>query len=111
MKRACWRERRRAAVGPVPARHDLGTRGVAAERGVTLGVALILDRLAGEPPRALHPVVWLGMLATLIERRAPSTTPTAQLAYGTALVGVVVGSASVLATLAEVVLGRLPLGP
>jgi adenosylcobinamide-phosphate synthase len=78
---------------------------------VTLGVALILDRLAGEPPRALHPVVWLGMLATLIERRAPSTTLTSQLATGAALVGVVVGTASVIATLAEAVLARLPAGP
>jgi adenosylcobinamide-phosphate synthase len=78
---------------------------------VTLGVALILDRLAGEPPRALHPVVWLGMLATLIERRAPSTTSTSQLATGAALVGVVVGTASVIATLAEAVLARLPAGP
>ena len=78
---------------------------------MTLGVALILDRLAGEPPRALHPVVWLGMLATLIERRAPSTTSTSQLATGAALVGVVVGTASVIATLAEAVLARLPPGP
>jgi adenosylcobinamide-phosphate synthase len=78
---------------------------------VTLGVALILDRLAGEPPRALHPVVWLGMLAALIERRAPSTTSTSQLAAGAALVGVVVGTASVIAALAEAVLARLPAGP
>jgi adenosylcobinamide-phosphate synthase len=78
---------------------------------VTLGVALILDRLAGEPPRALHPVVWLGKLATLIERRAPSTTSTSQLAAGAALVGVVVGTASIIATLAEVVLARLLPGP
>jgi adenosylcobinamide-phosphate synthase len=78
---------------------------------VTLGVALILDRLAGEPPQALHPVVWLGKVATLIERRAPSTTATSQLATGAALVGVVVGTASVIATLAEAVLARLPPGP
>jgi adenosylcobinamide-phosphate synthase len=77
---------------------------------VTLGVALILDRLAGEPPQALHPVVWLGKVATLIERRAPSTTATSQLATGAALVGVVVGTASVIATLAEAVLARLPPG-
>jgi adenosylcobinamide-phosphate synthase len=78
---------------------------------VTLGVALILDRLAGEPPRALHPVVWLGKLATLMERRAPSTTATSQLAAGAALVGVVVGTASIIATLAEAVLAQLPLEP
>ena len=77
---------------------------------MTLGVALILDRLAGEPPQALHPVVWLGKVATLIERRAPSTTATSQLATGAALVGVVVGTASVIATLAEAVLARLPPG-
>jgi adenosylcobinamide-phosphate synthase len=77
---------------------------------VTLGVALILDRLAGEPPQALHPVVWLGKVATLIERRAPSTTATSQLATGAALVGIVVSTASVIAALAEAVLARLPPG-
>jgi adenosylcobinamide-phosphate synthase len=75
---------------------------------LTLGVAQILDRLVGEPPRALHPVVWLGRLATLLQRRAPGTTPTGQFASGAALVGVVVGTAFVTAVLAEAVLGRLP---
>src|SRR5215212_5696845 len=46
-----------------------------------------------------------------MERRVRITDPTAQLAAGTALVGVVVGTTSVIATLAEVVLGRLPPGP
>src|SRR5215212_3391497 len=46
-----------------------------------------------------------------MERRVRITDPTAQLAAGAALVCVVVGSASVIATLAEAVLARLPLGP
>jgi adenosylcobinamide-phosphate synthase len=81
------------------------------ERLLTLVVAQVIDRVLGEPPPALHPVVWIGVLAMTMERRAPSTTSTSQLAYGAALVSVVVGTASVTAALAEVVLGRLPLGP
>jgi adenosylcobinamide-phosphate synthase len=78
------------------------------ERAVTLGVALIIDQLVGEPPRALHPVVRIGALVTAIERRAPRNSPAAQLVYGAALVGVVVGAAATTALLAEAILGHLP---
>src|SRR4051794_1577421 len=84
---------------------------VRGERLLTLVVAQVIDRVLGEPPSALHPVVWIGALAATMERRVRITNPTPQLAAGAALVGVVVGTASVVAALAEVVLGRLPLGP
>jgi len=80
------------------------------ERLLTLVIAQVIDRVLGEPPAALHPVVWIGALAATMERRVRITDPTAQLAAGAALVCVVVGSASVIATLAEAVLGRLPWG-
>lgn len=97
-----------AAVG---CRGSVRTRHVLGERMLTLGVAQLIDHLMGEPPRALHPVVWLGSLAAVIERPAPRTSPASQLAAGTVLLGVVVGMASVTAAIGEAVLARLPLAP
>jgi adenosylcobinamide-phosphate synthase len=70
--------------------------------------ALVIDRLLGEPPASLHPVVWIGGAAAAFERRAPTRTPIAQLLSGVALVGIVVGVAAGVAALAEVVVERLP---
>jgi adenosylcobinamide-phosphate synthase len=36
-----------------------------------LALALVLDVLVGEPPTALHPVVWMGRLLDWLEARAP----------------------------------------
>lgn len=38
---------------------------------LTLAAALAIDQLAGEWPRALHPVVWIGKLISVCERLAP----------------------------------------
>ena len=84
---------------------------VRSERLLTLVVAQVIDHVLGEPPSAVHPVVWIGALAATMERGVRFTDPTPQVAYGAALVGVVVATASVIATLAEAVLARLPLGP
>lgn len=46
-------------------------------------IALVLDRI-GEPPGAIHPVVWIGALIAKLERLAPSTDRS-QLAYGALL--------------------------
>jgi adenosylcobinamide-phosphate synthase len=54
-------------------------------RSVVLAVALALDSALGEPPAALHPVVWFGRLVALLERRARRGTPRRELASGTAL--------------------------
>ena len=40
--------------------------------GAVLLLALALDRVMGEPPPALHPVVWMGRLITLLERFFPA---------------------------------------
>lgn len=50
------------------------------EKGAILLVALSVDML-GEPPLALHPVVWYGKLIRWLERRAPEHPP-GQLIYG-----------------------------
>jgi adenosylcobinamide-phosphate synthase len=52
------------------------THGLAA-----LGGALALDLIAGEPPNALHPVVWMGRLQRALRRRAPKP-PARAFAWG-----------------------------
>ena len=48
---------------------------------VVLGGALALDVFVGEPPNALHPVVWMGHYYRALRRRAPKS-PAAAFAYG-----------------------------
>ena len=45
-------------------------------------LALAIDASLGEPPRAIHPVVWMGKIISLLERFAPVQNMQAQLAYG-----------------------------
>ncbi len=45
-------------------------------------IALALDLLVGEPPAALHPVVWMGKLVKFWERFAPRQNHDLQLLYG-----------------------------
>ncbi len=47
-----------------------------------LFVALIIDLVLGEPHRFIHPVVWMGKLISIVERRAPGRFPSAQFIYG-----------------------------
>lgn len=54
-----------------------------------LAVALALDVVLGEPPNALHPVVWMGKLTSVLERLAPHRDPAGQLVAG-ALIALVV---------------------
>ena len=55
------------------------------EAGVLLG-ALVLDLAFREPPRALHPVVWTGTLASWIEKRTlPGKGPAAAFLTGLSL--------------------------
>jgi adenosylcobinamide-phosphate synthase len=53
----------------------------AAHALVVLAGALALDVVAGEPPNALHPVVWMGRFYAALRRRAPRR-PAAAFAYG-----------------------------
>ena len=48
----------------------------------TLLGAVALDLALGEPPAALHPVVWMGRLATRLQRLAPARGHLAQLVAG-----------------------------
>lgn len=52
---------------------------------VVLALAVALDLAVGEPPAALHPVVWVGRVISFLERGAPRGTR-AQLIYGGAIV-------------------------
>jgi len=53
-----------------------------------LALALALDLALGEPPAALHPVVWMGKVISFLERGAPRAAR-AQLIYGGAMVALV----------------------
>lgn len=54
-------------------------------RSVVLAAALALDLAFGEPPAAIHPVVWFGKLAAVLEQRASRGAPPVELAGGAAL--------------------------
>lgn len=38
---------------------------------LTLGIAVILDLILGEPPTAIHPVAWMGSAISFVRKRAP----------------------------------------
>jgi adenosylcobinamide-phosphate synthase len=71
---------------------------------MSLVLAMLIDRWLGEPPRALHPVVWMGCYLGWIGKRLPERRPAAAFFLGTiawlagaALVAVAYGYAGVLA--------------
>jgi len=49
-------------------------------------LALVIDVLLGEPPRVVHPVVWMGKIISFWERFAPVQGARSQLVYGGAMV-------------------------
>jgi len=49
-------------------------------------LALLLDLLFGEPPRATHPVVWMGKVISFWERLAPVQGARIQVIYGSVMV-------------------------
>lgn len=51
----------------------------------TLPLAVVWDLVLGEPPARAHPVVWIGDVARLLERRAPARGRAAPLFYGAAI--------------------------
>ncbi len=57
-----------------------------------LAAAIAVDALLGEPPAAIHPVVWMGRAVRLAERCAPREGRAAQLAAG-ALIGLALPAA------------------
>ena len=62
-------------------------------------VALALDLLVGEPPVAVHPVVWTGRLIAVLERHAPKHGAGAQFGYGALMSASVIGIAVATTTL------------
>ncbi len=48
----------------------------------TVAAAMVADRVIGEWPNAVHPVVWMGKTITLLERYVPASGPRAELAKG-----------------------------
>ncbi|MDP2729028.1 MAG: cobalamin biosynthesis protein [Dehalococcoidales bacterium] len=52
---------------------------------IILSLALIADLALGEPPRPVHPVVWMGKLTSFLEKGGDSKSPVAQFIYGTVM--------------------------
>jgi adenosylcobinamide-phosphate synthase len=77
-------------------------------RVVTLLTAVLIDRFIGEPPTALHPVVWMGRLVATLRDLSPQERGVAQVAYGALVVGGAVASASAVAVLVDRATNRLP---
>lgn len=48
-------------------------------------IALLLDRVFGEPPAVIHPVVWVGRYLGAVGRRLPSLSPVAAFLSGAGL--------------------------
>lgn len=70
--------------------------------------ALALDLLWGEPPAALHPVVWMGRVASALERVAPRRGPVRQFLFGLLIVALVALPFALAAALVMRVAARWP---
>ena len=58
-----------------------------------MALALALDLALGEPPAAVHPVVWFGRAVTALDRFAPIGR-VAGFAYGAATTAILVAGAA-----------------
>src|SRR5512144_837657 len=74
----------------------------------TVVLAGLIDVTLGEPPAAVHPVVWMGRLIGALERRRPPGRPRAEFAYGTLIVVVTAGAAAACGLLLVAILAALP---
>ncbi len=74
----------------------------------TVLLAGVIDVALGEPPAALHPVVWMGRLIAALERRRPHSPPGAEFAYGVLIVVATAGAGFAAGALLTLVLYRLP---
>ena len=74
----------------------------------TVLLAGLIDVTLGEPPSALHPVVWMGRLIGALERRRPRGRPGAEFAYGVVIVAVTAGAAFAAGLLLTLVLDLVP---
>ena len=74
----------------------------------TVLLAGAVDVILGEPPNALHPVVWMGRLIGALMGRRPRGRPRAEFAYGVLIVLVTAGAAFAAGLLLTLGLERLP---
>ena len=74
----------------------------------TVLLAGLIDVTLGEPPSALHPVVWMGRLIGALERRRPRGRPGAELAYGVLIVLVTAGTAFAAGLVVTLLLDHAP---
>ncbi len=74
----------------------------------TVLLAGLIDVTLGEPPSALHPVVWIGRLIGALERRRPRGRPGAELAYGVLIVLVTAGTAFAAGLIITLLLDHAP---
>ena len=56
-----------------------------------LSVALAIELALDEPPRIIHPVVWMGKVAAYLERGGTGRSPSAQFAYGAGITLCLIG--------------------
>jgi len=56
-----------------------------------LSVALVIDLALGEPPRQIHPVVWMGKLTSFLERANIGRSRLVQFVYGVGITLVIIG--------------------
>jgi adenosylcobinamide-phosphate synthase len=47
-----------------------------------VAIALALDATLGEPPRPIHPVVWMGKVTSFLSERSAGNRPAVQFVYG-----------------------------
>lgn len=66
---------------------------------LTVIVALLVDRFMGEPPNALHPVVWMGKVISFFDRRISRGRPRRERLYGALMAMAVILLFSLLALL------------
>jgi len=71
-------------------------------------LAGLFDVTVGEPPNALHPVVWMGRLIGALMGRRPRGRPRAEFAYGILIVLVTAGAAAAAGLLLTLGLSYLP---
>ena len=56
-----------------------------------LSVALAIDLVLGEPPRLIHPVVWMGKGTSFLEKADVGRSPFVQFVYGSAITLTIIG--------------------
>jgi len=71
----------------------MGWVGISAPADIVLilSLALAIDLVLGEPPRVIHPVVWMGKVASFLEKGGIGRSPIAQFLYGLGITLVTMG--------------------